>query len=707
MLRSILVCVVCLLVQTNAGFAREDKEKVFDLDTLVISATKTETNALQLPVNVEVVTSEEIRSKQYSNPNVGEIVRDLAGVSVGHGDRNIPPWVHLRGTGYFIGRTLYMVDEIPLAEPMVSIAAHPNNLFGVEVLLGPSSSLYGPNASGGAINMRSITGRNNPGLSVGMGYGSFDTKRPSVSFGKVLGNWDIYASYNMDKSGGYRNTDLETGLYMLRNGKASYLNYVAIDDEQYTNEYIYGRIGYRHPKNGFGFSLGTHVFQEDVYGGKLNSENEGTRVIATGKAFAPLFGIGKATFRFGYQDRDGDSQRTRGLAKALNSEINGRYVYTAIDDASSYVYDPTVTRHSKADYSRIPLDLQFDITAAEDHTFTVGVAHILDASKSVINNADRTSILSESKYDMTQTAYYLQDQYTFLDNKATLLYGLRHDEWKYSDIYDSGSTDKTPSEVEKSTTTFRGGVKYQFNEEWGIRGSGGTAFWPGHPKWFFQNVSTGTTWREANPELKPESTKMIDFGFDYTNREKRLAISATHYRGTIEDAMSYVYDQHPTLDGVQIVRTSNSDEVEIRGYELSIRQEIYDGLSYFFNFTRNSSTITRSAANQGHQLRNAPDYTGSIGIIYNDTRRNWGGRLSGRFSDDRYYDDSNTDLKYYHMKEYFCIDAKLWKSFKLGSSRMKLAFGVDNLTNTSYDGEFIYNAPGRFYELGITYFFDI
>jgi iron complex outermembrane receptor protein len=41
----------------------------------------------------------------------------------------------------------------------------------------------------------------------------------------------------------------------------------------------------------------------------------------------------------------------------------------------------------------------------------------------------------------------------------------------------------------------------------GLRASAGTAFWPGNASWFFQNVSTGVAWREANPDLKPESTR--------------------------------------------------------------------------------------------------------------------------------------------------------------------------------------------------------
>jgi outer membrane receptor protein involved in Fe transport len=193
-------------------------------DIVVVTATKTETRIDDLPVSVQLVQQEHIERKQFNNPNIGEIVRDAPGVSVGHGNRNIPAWIHLRGTGYFFGRTLYMVDELPLAEPMVSIAVNPANVGSAEVLLGPSSSLYGANASGGVIYVRSLNGRDRAGITLGIGYGTFDTYRPQFSIGRKIGNWDFIGSYNVDSSDGYKNTDLATGVVFFYKGCSSNLN---------------------------------------------------------------------------------------------------------------------------------------------------------------------------------------------------------------------------------------------------------------------------------------------------------------------------------------------------------------------------------------------------------------------------------------------------------------------------------------------------
>ena len=237
--------ILFFLVITSLFAQEESKDSlsVYLNSSVTVTATKYQTELKKLPVTVNSINQNLMNTQISSNPNVGDYVRSLPGVSVGHGNRNIPPWIHMRGTGYFIGRTLYMVDELPLFEPRLCLAANPENLSNIEVILGPSSSLYGPNASGGALNSSSKTGYDLQGVSIGQNFSSFGTYRPSIAIGKAFKNWDLYASFNMDDSKGYKNTDLETGLYLYKNNLPSYLNYVAIEDEKYTNTNYYGSIG--------------------------------------------------------------------------------------------------------------------------------------------------------------------------------------------------------------------------------------------------------------------------------------------------------------------------------------------------------------------------------------------------------------------------------------------------------------------------------
>jgi hypothetical protein len=56
------------------------------------------------------------------------------------------------------------------------------------------------------------------------------------------------------------------------------------------------------------------------------------------------------------------------------------------------------------------------------------------------------------------------------------------------------------------------------------------------------------------------------------------------------------------------------------------------------------------------------------------------------------------------MKKYMTLGAKIWKSVTLtDDNSITFSVGIDNLTDSKYDGEFIYNAPGRFVEMRATY----
>lgn len=128
-------------------------------------------------------------------------------------------------------------------------------------------------------------------------------------------------------------------------------------------------------------------------------------------------------------------------------------------------------------------------------------------------------------------------------------------------------------------------------------------------------------------------------------------------------------------------------------------------MSGYFNYTLNRSEITKSAKNKGHQLRNAPDNVGGAGLRYVSRKGRYGATLSLRASDTRHYDDENTQLRYFHMRSYATLGMKAWKTVSFGGHDVDFSLGIDNLANSKYDGEFIYNAPGRFVEVRATYHF--
>ncbi len=167
-----------LILTLAIGFTWEDKaalaqdSKAVELESVTVTATKTETDPEAVPFTVRSANREDIEAQPgYYMNNIGELIRDLPGVHVAQYYPWGPPWIHLRGTGYFIGRTLYLIDGLP-THSFLSTAINPHDVEQMDVILGPSSALYGPNASGGAVNVITRKGQKNMGATTEIAYGS-------------------------------------------------------------------------------------------------------------------------------------------------------------------------------------------------------------------------------------------------------------------------------------------------------------------------------------------------------------------------------------------------------------------------------------------------------------------------------------------------------------------------------------------------------
>ncbi|MEZ4526460.1 MAG: TonB-dependent receptor [Desulfobacterales bacterium] len=684
-LAAIFVFTACLAHAADQG-------SVHKMEGMTVTATKTEVSDDTVPFTAHTVNRETLDSQpEFYMNNVGELVRDVPGVHVGQYFPWGPPWIHLRGTGYFIGRTIYLVDGLPVASFMAS-TLNPNDVERADILLGPSSALYGPNASGGAVNFVTRQGEENMGATAQLSYGSNNTIRPHASIGDKKENFGYYLSYTGDYSDGYKMKPVEDMLTLYHLGKKQYLTEATPEDNDYRNSCLSGKVNWKN-SSGTGMWLGVNYTQRYLYGGQQNLilDDDGDQVISTFGFETPLNTWGKIKFTGAYQYYDHPQQYTQGLSYK-NNEV---------------VPDSTVVRKYDWSIERFPADLQTDFYLGENNILTAGAFWSREKEKRS-NFYPATQKTSDSEWTTDQTAFYLQDHMFFLDERLSLLAGIRYDHWKYFDIFDAGSTNQKPDSVSKDHVTYRGGVKYRVNENLAFRTSAGTAYWPGTALWFFQNISTGKTQREANPDLKPEKTWMADLGTDIAFPQSGTFFNITGYCGEIEDMVSYRYDENPLMEGGSIIRSQNLGGAEIYGLEIGLKQRLFsEQLWLTASLTLNHSEVADDPANTGNELRNAPDYWGSAGLAYTNPEI-VNANLLFRFSDDRYYDDENTELPYFHMKKYETLDAKIWRDWKLDKNLiLTTALSAVNIFDREYETEIVYINPGRYLEasLGLKYVF--
>lgn len=157
-------------------------ESVSVIEEIVVTAQKREQKVDDVPISITALSGDSMRDRGIVS--TADLVKAVPGFTVTQ-TNSLTPVYTLRGVGLSLydagvgaapSVSLY-VDEVPLPSPM-PVAASTLDLARVEVLKGPQGTLFGQNATGGAINYVSAKPTNH--LAAG---GSISFSR----FGKIDG----------------------------------------------------------------------------------------------------------------------------------------------------------------------------------------------------------------------------------------------------------------------------------------------------------------------------------------------------------------------------------------------------------------------------------------------------------------------------------------------------------------------------------------
>lgn len=141
-----------LAVVSALAILTEAKAQNVDLDTIVVTATRRETEARNAPTATTVITRTEIERRGGSS--VGELLRDVPGVTVDDG--SFPGMKRIRIRGENARRGMVMIDGQEITDHSTygpPILIDPALIERIEVARGPLSVLYGSKAIGGIVNI--------------------------------------------------------------------------------------------------------------------------------------------------------------------------------------------------------------------------------------------------------------------------------------------------------------------------------------------------------------------------------------------------------------------------------------------------------------------------------------------------------------------------------------------------------------------------
>jgi iron complex outermembrane recepter protein len=180
------------------------------LQTVVVTATRTARPAFEMPVAIDSVPAESIQDNQLG-VNLSEDLDGVAGVLArNRQDYAQDQQLSVRGFGanapFGIVGVRMFVDGVPATFPDGQGQASHFNLGSadrVEVLRGPFSALYG-NASGGVIQIFTAPGGTPPEYGVSAAAGSYGTYRTEADARGLRGPLDYDLNFSQFHTDGYR-----------------------------------------------------------------------------------------------------------------------------------------------------------------------------------------------------------------------------------------------------------------------------------------------------------------------------------------------------------------------------------------------------------------------------------------------------------------------------------------------------------------------
>ncbi|HKI49223.1 MAG TPA: TonB-dependent receptor plug domain-containing protein, partial [Desulfobacteria bacterium] len=174
-------------------------KKVHRMDEMVVTATNYEASIKDIPSNVTVISGEEIQAQYLPDNDIGDALRNIAGVTTRRAYAPFPAYINIRGVGS--NGTVILVNNIPTNWEIIQ-AIPPENIERVEIVRGPASALYGANASGGVVNIITKEGGEGINGTVGGGYGTFNTWRAQATSNGTVDKFHYSFAGYKDKSDG-------------------------------------------------------------------------------------------------------------------------------------------------------------------------------------------------------------------------------------------------------------------------------------------------------------------------------------------------------------------------------------------------------------------------------------------------------------------------------------------------------------------------
>ena len=551
----------------NDDLAALSLEQLMGMDIhSVYGASKYEQRVTQAPSSISIVTAEDIRRFGYND--LADVLRSVRGLYVTN-DHNYT-YIGIRGflrPGDYSTRVLVLIDGHRMNDNIYDSGSVGRDVMPdvelierVEVIRGPSSSVYGSSAFLGVINVVTKRGADLDGGELGAEAGSFDTYRTRAVYGDKFANGvDWLASASYYDSGG---EDFYYGEFDQRSSA----------DERAANNGIAAGLDDEHAAKFFS-SLRYAGFSASVY-----FSDRGKQVPTA--SYETIFNDpgARTNDRRSYVELD----YTHQFSDVTNLRARGFYDEQSYHGIFPYDYaapgDPP-SRTLFHDYVKgewAGTEVQLTTTFAQRYTLVVGgeYRYNLREDQYSFDDVEPRFVYVDSKEASSVGGVFAQGEARLRDDLSVTA-GVRHDHY---------------GEAVGGATNPRLAVIYNPSAGSALKALYGEAFRAPNPyeRFYYPDPA-------IERGLDPETIRTYELAYErYISSTYRLSVSAYQYR------IKGLITQTATAAG--IIYFDNIDDVRARGVELELEGTYGNG-----TIVRGSWTVQRSKdADSGFELSNSP-----------------------------------------------------------------------------------------------------
>jgi len=674
-LKSIFYSLLAVLLAAGPCHAEDDnadgrppEDTRFEMQEVVVTATRLKDEIRKIPRNITVITAEDIA--QAPSNYLPDILSRQVGVNLqslyGTDKQAV---LDLRGMGQNASsNVLVMVDGFRLNTPDLAapdFSTVPiDEIERIEIVRGAGSVVYGSGAVGGVINIITKKGRKKPSARLYGSYGSYDTFDSRASGGGQYKNLQFSANADYYDTNGYRDNG-----FLRKKDAGIRLGY---DASQYFNSGTFDAVtlslnaAYHHDKQGFPGGVSIDDIDSSRQRRKSTSPHD------EGKTIDGRLQGGMET-DFGPW---GVLKINGGLRDRTNHYILG---YTPLKSRSDQTSD--INEHSLIsdlsyvkEYSLGPTRSTFQFGTDYSHTDYV--------SKRMDQNERKNSKTENLGFFFTNQTQLLKDLSANIGYRYNIYRGrFRNDEQKnFSGSLRWVNGNKFHRNFDDNA--FDVGTVYDLRPDTSVFASFATSF----------RIPNVDEFALAADNLKPQKGKHLNVGMRY--RFKALAeATLTLFQMEIKDEIQY--------DPLLRINRNFDDTTRRRGVEAALKLHPFKPLYLWGNYTYMDARFKNS---RHTRIPLVPHHSGSFGLewrIIEPLLLGFTGTLVGER-----YDGNDTDNhSFAKLDAYQIYDAKLsytWKKFKLFAGINNI---FDELYSTLAFSESYYTMPTRNYYGGIQWSF--